>query len=142
MRDIQRQLAALGASPAMIAASLCNGKPIEEADEKPKRSDPYKSKWERLLAGQLEDAKRAGGVQAWFYEAVTFRLAAGSNGKRGASYTPDFMVVQKEGAIEFVEVKGFMREAARVRFLAAREKYPMFKWRMVRKTKTGWEEVL
>ena len=140
--NIATHLKRLGATDEMIARALCNGKPIAQAGANPKRNDPYKSKWERLYAAELNDAMRAGEVLAWEYEAVTFRLARSRDGKRGASYTPDFLVVHKDGRLEFVEVKGFMREAARVRFVTARDRFPWFDWRMIRRTKSVWEEVM
>lgn len=71
--------------------------------------------WEREYARQLDLRISLGDAVAWKFEAVKLRLAD------GAFYKPDFLVVLASGAIEFVEVKGHWREAAKVRFKIARE---------------------
>jgi hypothetical protein len=43
-------------------------------------------------------------------------------------YTPDFMVIKNDGTIEFHEVKGFMRPAARVKIKVAARMFPWFRW--------------
>jgi hypothetical protein len=98
--------------------------------------DPYAgmNKTEAAYGAHLELLKRAGEIQSWGYETMKLRLAD------GAFFTVDFIVVNRDGFIEAHEVKGFMREAARVRFLVAREMHP-FIFKMVRKTRTGFEEL-
>lgn len=116
-------------------------------DNKPLKSkadDPYKSKMERQYAWHLAELQGAGKIAYWAYEPVTLVIVdAGGNRCR---YTPDFLVVWNTGLpilrVEYVEIKGYLREAARLRFLAARERYPFWKFTMLRKSKSGWEEVL
>jgi hypothetical protein len=58
---------------------------------------------------------------------------------RGAWYTPDFAVLNLDRTFEFFEVKGFWREAARVRIKVAASKYPFFTFTAVKKDKdVGW----
>ncbi len=78
-------------------------------------------------------------AQGWCcqFEAVKLRLAP------GVSYTPDFLVsgMRPGSSIEFHEVKGYLRDDARKSFIFAREKFPMFKFRMIVKERGGWREV-
>ena len=116
-------------------------------DKKPRPPDPYKSKAERLYAWELERRKEIGEIVFWAYEPVTLVIVSG---EKRCRYTPDFMVVYSYlydvgYTLEFVEVKGgsgFCREAARIRFLAARERYPFWLFSMVRRHKSSWETIL
>ena len=94
------------------------------------------NKTEARYAEQLELLKKAGEILDWQYEAVKFKLAPNTY------YTPDFMVV-KQDMIIFVEVKGYLREDANVKFKAVADKFPWFKWEMIRwKNKaTGFETI-
>lgn len=90
---------------------------------------------ESKYAHLLENRKRAGEILDWGYESMRFKLAPGS------IYTPDFFVVY-EDHMELIEIKGFLREAAGVRFKVAVEKYPWFKWTMLRWKNKRWETVM
>lgn len=94
--------------------------PVYEAPAGPK----FKSKAEARYAQLLEAQKRDGLITDWKYEAITLRLAD------GVRYTPDFMV-RIGDRMRLVEVKGHMREAARVRLRVAVEMYPCFTWLLV-----------
>lgn len=89
------------------------------------------NKLEAAYAQTLELLKRAGEIQAWWYEPVKLRLA----GK--TFFTPDFMVVNKAGEIWFHETKGFMRDDAAVKIKVAAEMYP-FGFTVVRKKGNTW----
>jgi hypothetical protein len=80
-------------------------------------SAPYRSKWEAERAQILEVQKRGGMIRDWRYEAVRLKLAD------GAWYKSDFVVRHNDGGIELEEVKGYWREAARVRWKVAIENY-------------------
>lgn len=84
------------------------------------------NKLEREYAAHLDLLVCAGAIRAWSYEAIKLRLAD------GAFYTPDFVVVAADEALEIHETKGFMREAARVRIKVAAELHP-FRFFIVRK---------
>lgn len=90
------------------------------------------NKWERLYAATLEGRKAAGEVIWHEFEAVKLRLAD------GAWYTPDFMVLTP-GGLEFHEVKGFWREAARVRIKVASDKYPFPVYAITRARNGEWQ---
>lgn len=92
---------------------------------------------ETQYARELELRKRGGEIRDWRFEAIKLRLAA------GAFYKPDFAVVGIGGEIELHEIKGFWREAARVRIKVAAEQYPWFRF-IALKHRTqrqggGWE---
>jgi hypothetical protein len=97
----------------------------------------FKSGIERLYAQRLDVLKAGGLIQCWDHECVSLKIGAGQ-----AWYTPDFRVITPAGEIEFHEVKGHMREAARVRFLAARLRYPEHRFVMYGRQKGNWIELL
>jgi len=84
----------------------------------------------------LEEAVKAEEVQCWFFESFRLRLAPKT------FYTPDFMVIKKDGSIAFREVKGFLREDASVKFKWAREIYPFFEFEMWSRAAGEWKEIL
>lgn len=90
---------------------------------------------ESKYAHLLEDMKRAGEIIGYEFEPLKFRLAPNT------SYCPDFMVVH-EDHIEFVEIKGFMRDDAICKFKVAAEKYNIFTWKMVRLERKQWTTVM
>lgn len=97
--------------------------------EKPKRG---MNKWESQFAAHLESEKRAGLIQWYAFEWLRFRLAD------GAWFKPDFACVTNKGQLELLEVKGFWREAARVRIRVAADRYP-FRFVAVTKEKNTGE---
>lgn len=109
---------------------------FKRAKVRRKPDGPYKSGLERAYAERLDAMKADGQIHAWDYESVSLRIGAGQ-----AWYTPDFRVITPEGEIEFHEVKGHMREAARVRFLAARARYPEHRFVMVAREGGKWVEL-
>jgi hypothetical protein len=86
----------------------------------------------------LEAMKRAGDIADWKFESVKLRLAD------GCYYIPDFMVIETLSPlkIKFVEIKGFLRDDARVKFLTAKEIHHWAEFEMLRKTKDGWQRIL
>jgi hypothetical protein len=90
------------------------------------------NKTEAAYADQLELQKIAKIIIDWRFNAVRFRLAD------GAYYKPDFLVVM-EDRFELHEVKGFFREAAKVRIKTAAHLYPWFAWKVVRYKKGAWD---
>jgi len=150
MINTAAELRSEGWSKEQIATALVNGRPIAEAD-RPRASqitDHFKSKTERYYSWFLDNEKAAGHILRWEYEAIKFRLAdttekGREEGKRGAWYTPDFDVWYPDGTLEIVEIKGYLREAARLRFLTIQQRYSGFRWRMIRRTKGGaWVDIL
>ena len=101
----------------------------------PKSKRSRMNKWETEYAAVLNDGLRCGIIDWYGFEAINIRLAD------GARYTPDFAVI-RNGVLQFIEVKGHLREAALVRFKVAAEVCPL-KFTMLRKKKIteggGWE---
>jgi hypothetical protein len=90
----------------------------------------------RYAVEVLDPAKDSGEVEAWFFESFRLKLAPKT------FYTPDFMVIKKDGSIVFAEVKGFLREDAAVKFKWARETYPFFGFEMWGRRSGAWYELL
>jgi hypothetical protein len=88
----------------------------------------------------------AGDILAWGYESIRLKLtdAVVVDGKRRAAtwYKPDFAVWLPDGRLRCVEVKGYRREAALVRFKLARDKYRQIEFIMVRRVRGAWEVIL
>jgi hypothetical protein len=136
--SLERQLRAAGIPKHLWAGITLNGMPIGDVPaEKPKPTDRYRSKTERLYADKLAWDIKDGVIARWEYEPLKFRLGD------GAWYTPDF-AVWTPGGLDLIEIKGgFVREAARVRFLVAKRLYPEFTWRMIQRKLSGaWLEIL
>lgn len=93
----------------------------------------------------LEARKRIGEISGYEFGAVTLKLAD------DVRYTPDFLVVLPDLSgsnmsgprIELHEVKGFMREDARIKLRVAAKQFPFFTFRLCRIIQGSWsiEEV-
>lgn len=92
------------------------------------------NKLEAAYSVLLEAQQRNGKIVDWRFEKIKLGLA------KESWYTCDFFVVLPDGLIEFHEVKGHWREAARVRIKVAAELYWCFTFRAVtHDRKTGWK---
>jgi predicted nuclease of restriction endonuclease-like RecB superfamily len=85
--------------------------------------------WEFLLA-----LKNGGRISNFVFERYTLKLAERTN------YTPDFCVFHLDGLMEFVEIKGFWRDDARVKFKVAADRFPWHDWTAVKKKGRNWEQ--
>jgi hypothetical protein len=85
----------------------------------------------RFEAEEIIPRVRIGEILWYGFEAIKIRLAD------GAWYTPDFVIQDSYGLISLIEVKGFWREAARVRVKVAADKVPWFIRAVTRDRKTG-----
>jgi hypothetical protein len=94
------------------------------------------NKLEAAYAGHLQSQQISGDIEYFAYESVKFRLADRT------WFTPDFLVMARDGAISFHETKGFMRDDAAVKLKTAAEMYP-FPFLLVRKIPNreggGWQ---
>lgn len=105
----------------------------------------YRNKWEEQYAKRLGMLQAAGDVLAWWYESITLKLAD------DCRYTPDFVVllsgagealVRRSSLLEFVEVKGFKRDDAIVKFRTAAEQFGhLGAFVMVQRDGGGWKEI-
>jgi hypothetical protein len=66
------------------------------------------------------------------FEEITLALGG------GARYTPDFWTLGDDDVLEFHEIKGHWREAAKVRIKVASAKYPQFRFRAFRRVEKVW----
>lgn len=90
------------------------------------------NKTESKYRDHLEALKASGSVLWYAFEAMKFRLADNT------FYTPDFIVMLADGALEAHEVKGFWTDDARVKIKVAAEMFPL-KFIAVKADKSGWE---
>lgn len=89
----------------------------------------YKSKLEAQYAQYLDALKYGKELRTWVYEPLKFRLAD------RCWYTPDFLVVQNDGALELHEVKGWMREDANVKLKVVARLFPWFTFKLVTRSR-------
>lgn len=104
--------------------------------KKKKKSNPYapyRSLWEQEYAHLLNIRLAAKEIIGWQYEAIRLKIADKT------TYTPDFLILYPDGSQEFVEVKGYLRQSANVKFKACAEKFKGFKWSMQHKVKGVWQ---
>lgn len=86
------------------------------------------NKYEERFRFELGCEHRAGLVTWYGFEAITLKLAA------DVRYTPDFLVIRPfpEGSrVEVYEVKGHMRDDARVKLRVAASLYPWIQFYLV-----------
>lgn len=103
------------------------------AQRVPKRNRGQMNGTEAAYAQHLHSLKEMGAVLWFRFEPMTLILAP------DCRYTPDFLVCWNDGRLTCDEIKGFERDDAVVKFRTAAEQYPMFHFRMIKKTGTGWE---
>lgn len=100
-----------------------------------KAIDTNQTKMNRTEAAWFQQQSylvRTGKLAAIYYPAPKLPLAD------NCTYTPDFMVIENNGAVRLDEVKGFWRDDARVKIKVAASYYPMFVFQSVEKSKSGW----
>ena len=73
---------------------------------------------ERVYSLRLGMIQALGEIVWYKFEGMTLKLA------KDTRYTPDFAVINKNGELEFHEVKGFMRDDALVKIKVAAEMFP------------------
>jgi hypothetical protein len=95
---------------------------------------PYRSQLEADYAQRLELQRIAGEVLGYDYEGMRLNLGG------GAWYKPDFLILPPSMELTLAEVKGFWREAARVRIKVAAAKYPYLRFVAVTREDGVWRE--
>ncbi|MGY3853974.1 DUF1064 domain-containing protein [Aeromonas veronii] len=90
------------------------------------------NKTEQAYADHLRRLMLAGEVISYEFEPLKLRLADKT------FYTPDFMVVRKDGLIELHEVKGFWEDDARVKIKVAAKQHWMFTFVGVMRKGANW----
>ena len=90
------------------------------------------NKTEQKYSVMLEARRFDGEVLWWAFEPIKLRLA------KATYYTPDFLVMRGDGALECHEVKAYWEDDARVKIKVAAEKFPfVFRAFKVRTKKDG-----
>jgi hypothetical protein len=85
-----------------------------------RRQPGVMNRLEAEYAALLESERIAGRVEWWKFDAVKLRLADKT------FYTPDFVVLMKNGDLEVHEVKGgFIEDDAMVKLKVAAETFPL-----------------
>jgi len=90
------------------------------------------NKTEQAYASLLQQRKLGGEIHHWQFEAMALKLA------KLTTYTPDFLVIHKDGSIEFIEIKGFWHQAGRIKIKVAAEMHPWFIFTAVQYKKKTW----
>lgn len=93
----------------------------------------YASSWEREYADILETQRAHRELRRWQYESITLRLAI------KATYTPDFLIENWDGSLEFHEVKGFQRPVGMLKLKVAARQFLMFRFLLVTKANGLWD---
>jgi hypothetical protein len=107
-------------------------KQLGTPDPRPAKAAPRgMNKLEANYSRYLDAQKQVGRIIWWGFEKIRLRLA------EGAWFKADFFVVKADGAMEVHEVKGFWREAARLRIKVAADNFP-FKFIAVTHEKGRW----
>jgi len=143
---VEAQLAALGVDPSRVKISP----PMTIGNErcgyitKGSRCGPKAdrmNKTERAYAVELAALQATGEITRWRFEAITLLLVdPADTGNRGVRYTPDFAIWQA-GKLRFVEIKGFLRDDAKLKFLWARQQFPEWEFTMLRRVRGAWEKL-
>jgi hypothetical protein len=78
----------------------------------------FRSGWEANWARYLNWLQSIGEIQSWEYESITFEFHKIRRGTR--FYTPDFKIHNKDGSIEYHEIKGWMdiKSATKIKRMA------------------------
>ena len=104
-------------SPGQMYSSARGGKREDLSNQY------FRSAWEANWARYLTWLKSIGEIRAWEFEVVTFEFAKIKRGTR--FYTPDFKVTNKDGSVEYHEVKGYMDQRSATKLKRMAKYYPL-----------------
>ena len=108
---------------------------VAKSNPAPRGMNPTEARY----ADRLEILRRAGEIVSWKFEAIRLRLA------NGAWFKPDFLVVARNedkgcDIHQIHEVKGFWREAARVRIKVAADLFKEYDFIVVKWEDGNWKK--
>ena len=92
------------------------------------------NKLEAAYSASLSQMVVAGEIDSFMFESMKLVLADRT------SYMPDFLVFNKDGFIEFHEVKGFWESAARIKIKVAAKMFPQFQFKAFTRKRGMWIE--
>lgn len=100
--------------------------------KRPDLGDVYfRSSWEANWARYLNWLISLGQIERWEFESETFEFPI----KRGSRfYLPDFKVFNKDGTIEYHEVKGYMDQRSHTKLKRMKKYHPGVKIILIDKT--------
>lgn len=90
-----------------------------------------RSSWEANWARYLNFLKKHGEIQDWAYEPETFEFVGIKRGSK--FYTPDFLVVEKDGSRVYHEIKGYMDAQSKTKLRRMKKYHPNIKIIVVEK---------
>jgi hypothetical protein len=127
-------------APSVVRKFFANAKLPKARGRGVRRVPGVMNKTEAVYADLLSARVASGELLGWWFEPIKLRLADRT------FYEVDFMLMNADATIEFVDVKGtFTEEDAKVKFKVARELFPMFKLRMIsgcrKKGSWTWKEL-
>lgn len=105
----------------------------DRAPKPPPAEREKMNKTEAAYADRLDLLRRAGTISRWRFEPISLQLADGTR------YRPDFLIEFFDEMPEIHEVKGYMRDDARVKIQVAASLYPMFRFFVVRRARHEWD---
>ncbi|MGL5948254.1 MAG: DUF1064 domain-containing protein [Aeromonas sp.] len=105
-----------------------------KARARPKPTPGAMNATEAAYAALLQARLAAGEIAHFAFEPLKLRLAAKT------FYTPDFLVLLPDGAVELHEVKGFWEEDARVKVKVAAAQFWWLTLVAVRRDGRGWAQ--
>lgn len=130
----RKQADAWGIGHRFPASAGKNQIPVIVPPAKSKAPDDGLNKLERAFWERLQDAERMRVFEKTYEHPFKLRVI----GNR--YYIPDFASTEPDVAyVTIWETKGFMREDAELKLIAAAERYPCFEWVLVQKIRRKWE---
>ena len=92
----------------------------------------FRSRWEANWARYLNWLQSLGEIQSWKFEVDTFEFKAIKRGSR--FYVPDFRVMNRNGSIEYHEIKGYMDARSATKLKRMKKYYPTVKLVLIGKS--------
>jgi hypothetical protein len=102
-----------------------------KGNARPAHTPGEMNKLEAAMDCELDALKRGGQILAYYFEAVTLKLA------KRTHYRPDFFILWSDGSIEVRECKGHWEDDARAKIKIAADKFRCFKFTAYTKAKGG-----
>src|ERR1700733_3907156 len=85
----------------------------------------FRSSWEANYARFLNYLMSIGEIKEWDFEPEEFEFVGIKRGTR--FYLPDFKITNKDGSVEYHEVKGYMDATSRTKLKRMAKFYPHIK---------------
>jgi hypothetical protein len=123
-----------GSSPPRIDADSSAGELAGAKQARAKKRENGLNNTEEKYRLLLEDRKQRGEIQEFFIQAITLKIGT------DCRYVPDFLVIQNDGLLTFIEIKGFMHAVGAAKFRVAQQMFWWAEFKLVRRIKGAWVE--